>query len=457
MGIGYNPRTVTDGLMVHYDLGNDKCYNKTGRNIVSTRNWSAGMANNVSIPNFGVNGDGNSIIDDTDPWGNTTKIWDVSNQDAASDADGGWNSGFFKVDITKTYRFSVWIRKKVLGDGSTYWGPRGYNAAFGYSTGFTSYTGSVSTNPYFHGTSWPGNQNQWYLFVGFIFPYGTTPSGSPSADTGVWDLSGTRISNMADWIWPNDIVWARHRAYMYYSTNTSTNQQFYDPRVYVVDGSEPTLAELLAGPRPADNTTSFTDMSGKGLDASFLLSAPRPSPQYLGYHCFNAEYGDNISIPNWNSITPSDGYYTIEMFARVNSFSGGSFMMWGLTSYDLYCDTGALGFNTGASDVYGISSTRLGTLNLATNWAHYVFVVHSQVQNNQIWINGVQESLSQQVGTTDLTATRSFTGTFKIGGWGNSDNYTPYMDMSQFRMYNRKLSASEIASNFQAHRGRFGI
>ena len=37
----------------------------------------------------------------------------------------------------------------------------------------------------------------------------------------------------------------RHRSYLYYDTNTSDRQYFYAPRMEVVNGNEPSIAELL--------------------------------------------------------------------------------------------------------------------------------------------------------------------------------------------------------------------
>jgi hypothetical protein len=89
-------------------------------------------------------------------------IWDVTNQDADSNADGGWNSSFFPVDKTKKYRFSVWIKKPVTGyvggsdstSGYTYLGVNGFNSS-GSNIG-VRYTGSTgtTTNPYFYATRW---------------------------------------------------------------------------------------------------------------------------------------------------------------------------------------------------------------------------------------------------------------------------------------------------------------
>jgi hypothetical protein len=133
----------------------------------------------------------------------------------------------------------------------------------------------------------------------------------------------------------------------------------------------------------------------------------------------------------------------------------------GFTTYDIYTPSGTLGFNTGVGDTYGISAARVSALGLVgtnqNNWKHYIFVFSTQVQNNEIWINASQETLSQVVGTTNLTSTRTFSSQVNIGTWPNGSQYVPFLDCAIFKIYNKKLTSQEISQNFQALRGRYGL
>jgi hypothetical protein len=169
---------------------------------------------------------------------------------------------------------------------------------------------------------------------------------------------------------------------------------------------------------------------------------------------------DVVTITSWPNTSSTTGFYTVEMLARWRQGSGDMFM--GFASYDIYtAGGGTLGFNTASSDIYGISAARVtelglvGTLN--SNWKHYVFVFSTQVQNNEIWIDASQETLSQVVGTTNLTSTRSFSTQVNIGSWPNGLQYVPFLDCATFRIYNRKLTSAEILTNFEAARGRYGV
>ena len=163
-----------------------------------------------------------------------------------------------------------------------------------------------------------------------------------------------------------------------------------------------------------------------------------------------------IQINDWNNASPTNTH-TVEMWARWRAGSSDMFM--GFTSYDIWTSGGNLGFNTGAGDVWGISSTQVTNLGLVgtkrSNWHHYIFEFHNQVQYNKIYIDGVEQVLGQQNGTTNLTANRSFQNTFRIGTWNNSTGYNFNGDVAICRTYNRALTAEEVKQNYLAQWGRF--
>src|SRR5262249_36511891 len=121
-----------------------------------------------------------------------------------------------------------------------------------------------------------------------------------------------------------------------------------------------------------------------------------------------------------------DGTY----YARVNgtapaltvsfwmNWNGGDNQMpVGLSGYDLYLSGGSFGFNTGNSDVYGISSA-----GLANAW-HLVTAVftNGDATQNQLYIDGVQQALSQRAGNS--AGRGSLSSTARISGWANDSGY----------------------------------
>jgi hypothetical protein len=162
---------------------------------------------------------------------------------------------------------------------------------------------------------------------------------------------------------------------------------------------------------------------------------------------------DNIpfSIPNVGNTL------SIEMWARIKSFSNG--MPFGFNLYDVWANSGRFGFNTAASDIYGLTSTQVTNLGLLDQWKHYVFEMRIDVSysNNKIYINGQNQSLSQVTGTEN-TGNRSFnSGNGRISSWLYSDVFFISMDLGQFRTYNRALTATEIVQNYNATKKRYGL
>ena len=123
-------------------------------------------------------------------------------------------------------------------------------------------------------------------------------------------------------------------------------------------------------------------------------------------------------------------------------------MFFGFTTYDIYTAGNTLGFNTGNSDVYGISASQVEGLGLSSNYAHYAFVMTANgdiPSSNKIYINSIPQTLGQQLSTTGKAP--GFGSTMRISGWMNSTNYTNNLSIGTFQMYNRELTQTEIRQN----------
>ena len=159
---------------------------------------------------------------------------------------------------------------------------------------------------------------------------------------------------------------------------------------------------------------------------------------------------DNIpfSIPDVGTTI------SVEMWARIKSFSNG--MPFGFNLYDVWANGGRFGFNTAVSDIYGLTSTQVTNLGLLNQWKHYVFEMRSDVSyaNNKIYINAENQSLSQVAGA-EASSNRNFnSGNGRINSWLNSSFFIA-MDLAQFQVYNRALTATEIFQNYHATKGRY--
>ena len=165
--------------------------------------------------------------------------------------------------------------------------------------------------------------------------------------------------------------------------------------------------------------------------------------------------GTNDNIPF--NIPDVGTTVSIEMWAKINSFSNG--MPFGFSQYDVWANSGRLGFNTAASDIYGLTSTQVTNLGLVNQWKHYIFEMRTDVSysNNKIYINGQNQSLSQVAGTENASLRNFNSGNGRISSWLFSDVFFIAMDLAQFRTYNRALTAQEVLQNFNASKKRYGL
>jgi hypothetical protein len=208
---------------------------------------------------------------------------------------------------------------------------------------------------------------------------------------------------------------------------------------------------------PITNTNGTALFDGaKAANSSIISTSVDTSFNSSGYITYPGVTGyTDCSVP---SIANS-AVITVELLARVSSIS--SVMPFGFGSYDAYFVTTGFGFNTAASDLYGISPATVTSLGLLNNWKHYILVMNrtTSYTNNKMYINSVAQSLSQQSGTENA-GNRTFssgTGNLRIAGWLGGTNYRIPMDLAVFRIYNKELSVSEINQNYNALCGRFNL
>jgi hypothetical protein len=194
--------------------------------------------------------------------------------------------------------------------------------------------------------------------------------------------------------------------------------------------------------------TVWSDRSGNASNAT-LVNGVAYNSDNRGSLLFDGsnDYVD-FTAPNLGTTT------TVEMWCKLGSAYANRMIM-GWDRYDVYCGNGGLGYNTSAGDMFGTAPS----LELVNNWKHYVFEMRSDVSytNNKIYINTVSQTLSQRFGG-EASVYRNFnSGNGRISGWRINTSYPIPMNCSCFRVYNRALNVDEIAQNFNATKGRFGL
>ena len=210
----------------------------------------------------GAGGDENRLVLEEGPHGDTSKVWKSISTDG-SGADGGFqNSGTAdRFDITSdtVYRFTCFV-KQSQSDGTMYFGGYNYDSS-GTNIGLLDYNGlNSNTNKYF----WSGDLptfNEWYLFVGFFNPDGTSLN---SGKGGLYKVdTGVRAISVSDFRLNSSATKFAVRTYLYYSsTGSGTIARWAHPRVDRLDKAYPSIEQLLKPIGTGDVNNAVTSIDG---------------------------------------------------------------------------------------------------------------------------------------------------------------------------------------------------
>jgi len=157
----------------------------------------------------------------------------------------------------------------------------------------------------------------------------------------------------------------------------------------------------------------------------------------------------SINVPQLN--TTAGGFTTVSFWMNWNG-TNNSVMPIGFTNYDLWFSNNggsnpSFGFNTWSSDIYGISSA-----GLANNW-HYVTAVfnNGNVLLNQLWIDGVQQTLTQRFGTPNA---RNVSTAVRISGEVSSGTSFAFQgSLADVAFFNQELTAAQIQTEYNFRQG----
>jgi hypothetical protein len=210
--------------------------------------------------------------------------------------------------------------------------------------------------------------------------------------------------------------------------------------------------------------TEWRDLSGNNNNGT-LTSVTYESGNN-GSLLFN-DANDTVLIPHATNLNFS-GTFTVSAWIKVNSFNTSS--IYNIISkkpsfnntqkgwscqYD-FRTTGVLQFRNNNGTVLNDSTPtstidNTSLLNQTTRWANSVWVISGT--NIFFYINGNQRQNSTATFTDTDTTTPIYIGK-TVGSVGDP---SLFMNLSNITLYNRALTATEVAQNFAALRGRYGI
>jgi hypothetical protein len=229
----------------------------------------------------------------------------------------------------------------------------------------------------------------------------------------------------------------------------------YNPSI-VTDGL--VLALDAANPKsyPGSGTT-WTDLSGRGNNGT-LVGGVSYNADNLGSLVFDGvdEYVQLPLITLLRASSTISAWINIDDFTTGKNSKGRTFIRrTGFDFNNLFAFyNGGYSFETNTnSNPHEISGRQNGNISSSTisagSWFHFSLVFDSNIFYG--YVNGVQ------TGSAAIADNLTFD---RIGDGSNfADAYPAYMKgkISNFTVYNRALSESEIKQNFEALRGRYGI
>ena len=455
MSVYGGPEISNDGLVLCLDGKNIKS-KRPDNNLLDASTWVSDTSGNQ--PGFPVNGSEseNYIISGTDPFGSTANLWEAR-PDGNDGPDGGWNSDSFPIDHTKMYRFSTWVNRIVLGtNGRFYLGLRGLNSSDTNIGVLNRSNGSNDTNPYFEISSDPPNSNElpvneWVLVVSYVWPSGSG-AGNIYPDTGTYTTTGIKLPGRVNnnYIWNSTNTRALHRTYLFYTEETSPRQRWAYPRVDVMDGTEPSINDLINN---RVNSLYLYDVSNSDNNG-VLIDGVSFSNDAINFDGTN----DRIIIPfNASTMDFSSGQ-TIGIWMKPATGSNSARR----NPYNqAYGGPGTLTYETNRTINYYFGTNggngqpyvgRNSGFTVAAEELAFITVTRDQGSNITKWYKNGELITTANAG--GYATTNNGSSPILIG-----DGYTSNFlgNIYSVAVYNRALSETEVKRNFNALRGRFGI
>lgn len=210
---------------------------------------------------------------------------------------------------------------------------------------------------------------------------------------------------------------------------------------------------------------NWLDMSAFGNNFELLDNSPTWSIDKQGVFTFNSGVNVNdraSSVGTMTGInTDPGGYNTISFWMRWTG-DNNAIPMEFKTNYRLWMPGGALGFNNGGGDLYGV--TALEFLPFKNSWVFVTAVFHNTISGstyvgyNKIYINGVSRTLTQVNGSaTSGTAGIGITIANSSDPAVTPDVFEFGGDIGEFYAYNRELSEDEVLSLYFQTRDRYSL
>jgi len=194
----------------------------------------------------------------------------------------------------------------------------------------------------------------------------------------------------------------------------------------------------------------LSDSSGKNITGT-CTSCPTKS---TGLWDTNARTFSGSTKVNLDGLGVNTADYAKNTVAFWMKWDGtnlpNGLMPFGWTDYDLFIYNNCFGFNTFQANVLGVSS-----VGLENKWVHVVAIFYNGVSSstqNELYINGIKQTISDCVPPTSPVVTRSATTSASISDCrGTQCGTYPFSgQIEELSIWNRALTSTEIAGLYNS-------
>jgi hypothetical protein len=203
--------------------------------------------------------------------------------------------------------------------------------------------------------------------------------------------------------------------------------------------------------------TNWYDLSGNN-NSGYLINGPTFSSNNGGSIVFSSTNSQYINLGSTAMLNYTSGNFTFSYWVNFNTLttnSGGqgpivlykgNFNTNGY--YDQIGATGAITFVTNQPGVNQVSSTNTGIIT-TSSWYNITYARNGA--SVKIYVNGIDKTTTAATHINPGSSGNNFTlATYNTSIYGN-------FNLSNFLNYNRALSATEIAQNYNQLKSRFNL
>jgi len=200
------------------------------------------------------------------------------------------------------------------------------------------------------------------------------------------------------------------------------------------------------------NSTSWLDLSGNTNNGTLYLgSSVGIGPVFINQNQGTLVFNGSTDYVNFAAGLPATDNLTYEAWVNPSTL-GGDFKV--ILNHDGWA-TGYVHFQFGGTYLqFALNgeSDKYSTFSFSTNTWYQVAAVYSKsAKNISFYVNGSFTNTETYVNPPSVTTTG-----FKMGSWdGNGRFFSGGIGL--VRIYHRALSASEIQTNFNGSKVRFGL